>query len=277
MANFTTTTHAEFLADVWAKMAMLARERALIMAKRIMRYDADVKTKGDVIHIPQVTNLTTAAVGADGSYAGQAPTESSYTITINTWREASISVPDIVSIQSSYPLLELYTKKIAYALGLNIETALLGLYSGLANSVGAAGVALEDDVLLNAIQLQDEGDCPLEDRTLIFRPASKRTLMKIDKFVKANETGLSKGAQISGLFGDLYGIPVFFSNNVVSSAGVRNLLFQKEFAGLALQKDVSIEKFRLKLADDVVGHVLYGYSELRDTAAMGTSAVEIKT
>ena len=99
MANFTTTTHTVFSPNVWAKMALLARERTFISAKRVLRYDAEIRTKGQTVEIPQVTNLTTNAVGSDGSYVGQAPTEVKYTITINTWREASISVPDIVSIR----------------------------------------------------------------------------------------------------------------------------------------------------------------------------------
>ena len=256
---------------------MLAFERTLIMAKRVMRFDADVKKAGDIVHVPQVRNLTTNAVGSDGAYVGQAPTESSYTLTVDRWREASISVPDIVNIQSQYSLLELYTKKIGYALRQDVEDQLLGLYSGLANSIGTSNVAVTDDLLLNAIQLLDEGDCPDEDRTFIFRPASKRTLMKIDKFVDANKTGLGKGAQVTGLFGEIYGIPIFFSNQVASSSGIHNLLFHKEAFALTMQKDVSIEKFRLKLADDVVGHILYGTDELRDNSVMGTAAVDILT
>lgn len=277
MANFTTTTHTEFLPILWAKMAMLAFERKLVTAKRVMRFDADVKGKGASLRIPQVRNLTTNAVGSDGAYVGQAPTESRYTITLDRWREASVSIPDIVSIQSSYPLLELYTKKIGYALALDVEEQVLGLYSGLANQVGTLGVNVTDDTLLNAIQLLDEGDAPQEDRTFIARPAQKRALMKIDKFVDASKTGLGKSAALSGVFGEFYGIPAFFSNNVASSSGIHNMLFHKEAFGVAIQSEVKTEKFRLKLADDVVGHILYGFSELRDDSVMGTCAVDILT
>lgn len=277
MAYFTATSHAVFLPDVWAKMALLGREREKIVAGRILRYDADVRQKGDTVYIPQVANLSVASVGADGAYAAQGPTELQYTISITSWKEASVSVPDIVQAQTSYPLLELYTGKIGYALQNNLETDLLGLYSGLSQSVGTAGIAVTDDTLLNAIQILDEGDTPLPNRTLVMRPASKRSLMKIDKFVDASKTGLPKSAAITGLFGEGYGVPWFFSNNVISSSGVRNLLFHKEAFAVAVQRDVKIERFRTKLADDVVGHMLYGYSEIRDTSAMGISACEIKT
>lgn len=277
MADFSTTTAAVFIPEIWAKMAMLAFERKLVMARRVMRFGAQVKGRGDQIHIPQVRNLTTNAVASDGGFTGQAPVENEFSITISRWREASITVPDIVTIQSQYPLLELYTKKIGYALALDVEEQLLNLYSGLANSVGTAGVNLTDDTLLNAIQLLDEGDSPMEDRTAIFRPAQKRALMKIDKFVDAAKTGLAKSPAMTGVFGEIYGIPFFFSNNVVSSSGIRNLVFYKEAFGVAIQSDVKIEKFRTKLATDVVGHILFGQSELRDDSTMGTSAVEVLT
>ena len=277
MASFSTTTAAVFLPTIWAKMALLARERVLVMGKRVLRYDAELREGGNLVNIPQVQNLTTNAVAADGSYTPQAPTENKYQINVNRWREASISVPDLVAVQASYPLLELYTRKIGYALGLDVETQLLGLYSSVANSAGTAGVALTDDVLLNAIQLLDQNDNPLEDRTMIFLPKSKRSLMKIDKFALAYLTGLGKGAQITGLFGEIYGIPIFFSNNVTSSGGDQNLIFHKEAFALAIQIDVKIEKFRLKLADDVAGHILYGTLNVRNDAIMGVAACTVLT
>lgn len=247
------------------------------MGKRVLRYDAEMKEGGDRVNIPQVQNLTTNAVGSSGSYSGQAPTENKYTVTISRWREASISVPDIVAVQASYPLLELYTRKIGYALGLDVETQLAGLYSSVTNSVGTAGVDVTDDVILNAIQLLDNNDNPLEDRTMYFLPKVKRSMMKIDKFALANMTGLGKGAQITGLFGEIYGIPVFFSNNVTSSSGDRNLIFHKEAFALAIQIDVKIEKFRLKLADDVVGHILFGTQNIRNDSTMGVAACVVLT
>ncbi|MDI6808476.1 MAG: hypothetical protein QME66_05775 [Candidatus Eisenbacteria bacterium] len=277
MAVFDTTNQAPFLADVWAKNAMLAREEALIMGKRVLRFDVEVKKKGDVLTIPQVTNLTTNAVGSGGTYVGQSPAESNYTININRWREAAVEIPDLITVQSSYDLMSLYSKKIGYALALDLEDQLFNLYSGLANSVGTSGIALTDDTLLNAIQILDEGVAPLEDRTMTFRPASKRTLMKIDKFVDSSKTGLGRGSQITGLFGEIYGIPVYFSNRVVSSSGIRNMVFHKEAFGAAVQIDIKMEKFRLSLADDLVGHILFGTSELRDTAGMGISACEVLT
>ena len=277
MANLTTTTHDAFIPTKWAKMALVAFRRKLIMGKRVLRFDSDLKGGGEAVKIPKVENLTTNAVGSDGGFVGQANTKTEYTVTVDRWREASVTVPDIVKVQASYPLLELYTKQIGYALALDLEERLLNLYSGLANQVGTSGVPVTDDTLLNAIQLLDEGDAPLEDRSMVFRPASKRTLMKIDKFVDASKTGLGKGAQITGLFGEIYGIPIFFHNSVVSSSGIHNMVWHKEAFGAAVQIDVKTERFRTKLADDVVGHILFGTAELRDGDGMGTAAVDLLT
>lgn len=277
MASFSTTTAASFIPSLWSKMAMLAFERKLVMAKRVMRFDADVKQRGSTLYIPQVRNLTVSSVGADGSYTGQAPTENKYTISIGTWNYAAVQVPDLVEIQSAYPLLELYTKKIGYACALQLEQDLLANYATFTSQVGTAGVDITDDTLLNSIQLLDEGDCPQEDRTLVFRPAQKRTLMKIDKFVDAMRTGMGQSAAIKGAFGEIYGCPIFFSNNVASSNGIHNLLFHKEAIGLAVQQEMKVEQFRLKLATDVVGSILYGLSVLRNDTVMGIAACDILT
>lgn len=278
MASLSTTTHAAFLPDLWSKQAMVAFEEALVMLKRVSRWDSDVKSKGDVLNIPRIENLTAASVGATGSYAGEANTNTAYSISIDSWKEASIKVPDIVKIQSSYDLFKYYSGKIGYALGLDVEDALMALYSGLSQTVGTSGVPVTDDAVLNAIQLVDESSTPQEDRTLVFRPASKRTLMGIDKFVDAAKRGdAGKGPVVTGLFGELYGNPIFFSNRVKSSAGIRNMLFHKNAFGAAVQKEISTEKFRLSLSEDLVGHILYGVSELADDTVIGKAACEILT
>ncbi len=277
MANDTTTTKAAFLPKVWSKLAMLAFERKLFMSNRVMRFDADVRTKGASIQVPQVWNLTTKSVGTDGAYSGQANTETYYTITIDQWREASVSMPDIVTTQAAYPLLDIYTKKIGHALGQKVQQDLLALYSGLSKQVGTASVPLGDDTLLNAIQILDDADVPMEDRSFVARPSERRALLKLDKFVDASKTGLAKSPALTGVFGEFYGIPAWFSMDVTVSSGSHNVLFHKEAFGLALQISMKIEKFRLKLADDVVGHVLYGVSELRDDSYMGTAGVDVLT
>src|SRR3990167_9232332 len=260
----------QFIPELWAKEVVHSRESKMIMPNRVARYDAEFKNGGDIMRLPQIAALSAAAVGSYGAITLASHSETALSLTVDQWVYAAVEVEDLAKVQSSYDLLKEYSKAIGYSLKVNLEDYLLGLYSTLGQSVGTAGVPLTDPVLLNSILLLDEADSPEEDRTLIMRPASKSTLLQVDKFVDASKAGYAKSAAITGMFGDIYGIPIFFSNRVVSSTGVRNLCFHKDAFMCAIQKDITLYKVgpdRIQIADTVVGHMMYGAIEKRDTDA----------
>ena len=260
----------QFVPELWSKEVVHARETKLIMPNRVARYDAEFKNGGDVLHIPQIAHLSAASVGAYGEITLASHSETPLALTVDQWVYAAVEVEDLAKVQSNYDLLKEYSKRISYALKVNLEAYLLGLYSTLTQSVGTAGNAVTDGVLLNAILKLDEASAPEEDRTIIMRPASKATLLQLDKFVDASKTGYAKSAAMTGMFGDIYGIPIWFSNNVISSTGIRNLVFHKDAFMCAIQKDVTMYNVgpdRTQIADTVVGHMMYGAIEKRDDHA----------
>ena len=271
MATFTVTTHANYLEDIWTRGVSMALENNLVLGRRVLRLDGEAR-KGNVLNYPRLANIGAVAVTAGGVFTPTANTEANVAITIDRHFITSIEVDDIVALQSKYDSFAMYSGKLGYGLALQFETDLAGLYSGLGQQVGTAGVPVNDDPLLNCIQLIDQADSPGEDRTADFRPASKRALMKIDKFVDAAKMGLNgKSPATTGLFGEIYGIPIFFSNTIVDSAGVHNLIFWKEAFVAAKQKDVSVEDFGrtgLKVTKTLAAQAVWGYSENRDTSAV---------
>ena len=251
----------QFVPELWSKQIQHARETKLIMPNRITRYDAEFKNGGDILNIPTMANLTAAAVGAYGAITPSSPSETPISLTVDQWIYAAVEIEDLAAVQASYALMKDYGSKIGYALKLNLEAYILALYSDISQTVGTAGVPVSDPVLLNAILSLDEASAPEEDRTIIMRPASKSVLLQLDKFVDASKTGYAKSAALTGMFGDIYGIPIFFSNNVVSAAGIHNLVFHKEAFMCAIQKDVATYMDgpdRHQIANTVVGHMMFG-------------------
>ena len=260
----------QFVPELWSKEIVHARETKLIMPNRVARYDAEFKNGGDILRIPQMAHLTAANVGSYGAITLASISETPLALTVDKWIYAAAELEDLAKVQASYNMLKEYAKEIGYALKLQLEQDLLGLYSTLTQSVGTASTPVSDAVLLNAILKLDEASAPEEDRTSILRPASKSVLLQMDKFVDASKTGYAKSAATTGMFGDIYGIPIFFSNNVVSSTGIRNLVFHKDAFMCAIQKDVSTYEVgpdRTQIAHTIVGHMMYGVLEKRDDHA----------
>lgn len=279
MANITTTTAAVFLPEVWSMETLRAAEKALVMAGLVKRYDSLVKSRGDTIHIPNISNLSANDKTQGSETTTQTVTESETTISINKWKEASFEIEDIVKVQSNYDLMSEYTSKAGEAIARVVDTDLLALYSSLTSTdVGTYGNDLTDAVLVAAIQTLDEVDAPLEDRSLVIAPSQKAAIMKLDKFVKADYLGnydqatpVKKGPNSRWLWGDIYGVPVYYTNQVPSTAGtptqLHNVLFHKEAFALALQQaprtqsQYRIESLGYRLTVDAI----YGVSALRTT------------
>ena len=188
---------------------------------------------------------------------------------------------DVAKVQSKYDLMGEYTKKAGYAIAKAVDSSIAGLYSGLSQYVGDGSTDITDANIIRAIQYLDEADAPESDRYFVINPAAKADLMALDKFVLRTGPGWSSdnspilhGAKENGFWGDIYGVKVFVSTNLVTSAGtptvVHNLLFQKEAFGLAIQQNPRTQsQYKLEyLSNLVVCDVLYGVAELRDTFAV---------
>lgn len=273
----TTTTGNVFRPEVWSMEVLRAAENALVMAPLVKRYDSLVKEKGDTINIPNLSNLTASSKSANTEVTLQSPTESNSSITISNHYESSFLVEDLLKVQSNYDLLSEYTKKAGESIARRIDTDLLGTYSSFTNTdVGTYGVDVTDAVVLSAIEALDLANAPLEDRGFIIYPTQKTALLKLDKFVKADYMGeydqptvVRKGPNTRSLWGDIYGIPTYYTKQVTQTAATptqtHNIMFHKEAIALALQQAPRTQSDYILeyLGTLVVVDTIYGYSALR--------------
>lgn len=276
-ATLTTTTSAVFIPEVWSVETLRAAERALVMAPLVKRYDTLVKQRGDTIHVPHVSNLTANDKTQTAEVTLQTVTETETTIAIDQWKEVSFEIEDIVKVQSQYDLRSEYTSKAGYAIAKEVDTALFGLISLLTTTpIGTYGTDIGDAEIVAAIQTLDEADAPMEDRFFVIAPSVKASIMQLDKFVKADYLGqydlptpVKKGANNRYLWGDIYGIPTYYTNQVPVVAGTpietSNVMFHKEAFALAMQLSPRTQAsyWQKDLAWLVTCDTIYGVKELR--------------
>lgn len=270
--NFTTTTHSAFIPEIWSEKAKVATESNLVMGNLVLRdYEGEIKEMGDTVHIPNISNLTAKQKAADTDVTFETITETSDTISIDQHWYTAFKVEDIVKAQANMDLKAPYTDKAGYALAKKIDTHLLGLYANLSQQVGSAGTDVNETNFLLAIQYLDVNDAPETDRHAVFYADQKSAMLDVDQFVRYDATGQGPADSpiIKGRFGEIYGVNTYFTTNVTttgSPTGAHNLVFHREFAALAIQKDIRAQSdYNIRsLADEVVLDVLYGYSEYRD-------------
>lgn len=271
--NITVTTAANFIPELWSPMVKRATESNLTMGRLVLRdFEGEIKQRGDTVHVADISNLTVAAKSASTDVSYETITEAKTDISIDKHYYAAFKLEDIVAVQSNVNLLSEYSNKIGYALAKQVDTDLLSLYANLSQSCGADNTAITNSTFLTAIQYLDQADAPETDRSGVFYAGEKANFLADDDFVRYDSTGIG-GQQnpiIKGQFGELYGVKIYFTTNVTttgSPSGNHNLVFHKEAFTLAMQKDIRIQsQYDIDaLAEKVVGDVLYGVSEYRDT------------
>jgi len=278
MANFTTTTSASFIPEVWSQSTIVATESALVVAPKVKRFDAESAEYGDVIHVPNISNFDSARdKSANTNVTLDTITETSVDISIDQHKYVAFAIEDKLAKQSKYDLTSEYTSRAGYQIAKAVDTDLLALYTGFTNTdVGSYESDITDASILAGIQQLELQDVPMEDRCFIIHAGQMTALMAIDKFVKADFLGqydlptrVQDGPSSRSMFGTLYGIPVYYTNNVAISTGttnyVHNVLIHKEAWALAMQlaPRVQMEYDLDMLADKVVTDIIYGVKTLR--------------
>ena len=285
-----TVTRADaFIPEVWSKEAQIAVERNLVAVKLINSQFENEVTEGDTLRIAQVSNLTARSKTAGTDVTFETFTESQITVTIATHSYAAFSLEDIVAVQANQDLRARYTDRIGYTLAQDMDATVLGLYSGLSQSVGVQGTDVTDANFRRAVQYLDDADAPAGERSALLVPAQMNAILALSRFTEAQIVGYNAdnspivtgflmggeaaGPTVKGLWGRAYGVNVYMTTNIrttgTSPLSYHNLLFHKDAFVIVRQMDVRVQaQYRIAgLTTEVVGDVLYGSAEYRDTFA----------
>ena len=277
--NTAKTEAATFIPEIWSDEIIAAYQKNLKMAPLVKRIAMSGK-KGDKIHIPKPVRGDANAKAADTAVTIIANTEGELTIDIDRHFEYSRLIEDIVEVQALSSLRQFYTEDAGYALATKIDTDLMNAGTGFGNgtrtqspantgadwvnsnsyyfdaATGLSAYAVDtvntgdnftDLGFREAIKLMDDANVPMDGRVLVVPPASRKSIMGIDRYVSSDFVG-GRGVE-SGLIGNLYGVDVYVSSNcpvievaaqnAASSADTRGcMFFHKDAIVLAEQMSV---------------------------------------
>tara|TARA_Y100000004_G_C8924726_1_gene417082 strand:+ start:289 stop:1161 length:873 start_codon:yes stop_codon:yes gene_type:complete len=220
MANVTTTTAAVFIPEVWKEAILDYAERTFRLRNQVT--DVSDVADGDVIHIPRISEETSAAKSAGSAVTYDANTDGETQISLDQHHYEAKRIEDIVRVQSSYDLFNLYTRSMGYGLAKKIENyiAVDVLQSATANDVTLSS----DNTFTSALvrsglqKLLDIGVDYTNGETMFYAsPASYTSLMSLGEFSdfqqRGPEAGGGAGPNISGQLGIIYGMPVYASTD----------------------------------------------------------------
>lgn len=265
----TITTGANFIPELWGPPVIVATEAMLVMSKLVWDWSDPVKGKGDTVHVPGVSNLTTNAKSANTQVTLNAPTEGVTNLVIGTHNECSFLIEDLLKIQSSFNLMQYYTAKAAFAISKSRDTDLNALVSGFSQVLGAAGTDLGDGNIRDSRELLRIANAPQDGGiNLVIHPTQENALFAIEKYFRADIQGNGASQVLrNGKLGSIYGIDVYVSTNVGTSAGAYlNTMMHRQAIAKADQLEPRTQgDYILEyLGNLVVCDTVYGQVESRD-------------
>ena len=271
--HVTGTSIANWRPNIWTSEILAERESNLVLAPLVKRYDRDIRSKGQTVEVPQLSNLTANAKVANTQVTLNSNVEDKLTITIDQHWEASVLVEDFADAQSAYDTHAEYRKKTGYAIAEKVDNFIATTATtNFTQEVGTFGTALTYDVILDAKQKLDEAKAPLTDRHFVVTPKGHRDLLSIDEFIRYDAMGVggtSSSPIKTGKVGSILGFEVYMSQNLVVTAGTpvenNNLFFHREAFAVAMQKSMVTEAQRKVeyLGDLIVTQALWGGRVLR--------------
>jgi len=242
---------------------------------------------GDVLHTPNLTEMSANAKGNATAVTLNSPTETSQDLTVDQWYEVSFNIEDkeAVQVKQSYAIQERYAKNAGYTLARSLENAIATLFSGFSQTVGSSANAIQDSDIRSALATL-EGNCvDLEEVAFFMHPNTFwKQVQNLDKFSLAinspvnDPTGKMPKAS-------LYGIPVYDSNLVpIVSGGRRNMVIHNDaihWAAASLPVMTygkgMVGKYKIRVQSSYIpdylstlttADLLYGVVENRDNAGV---------
>lgn len=283
--HITTTTADVMIPEVWGGRVNDFYRASLKAGSFFSDWSDEVAGGGDIVHIPNITEMTANNKSVGSQVTLNNPTETKIDLTINAHKEVSFIIEDSVKskIKASYKAQEVYAKNAAYTVGAALEDALITLFNSFSQVVGNSSTALNDSNIRQAIAYLDVANVPMEDRAFFLHPnVVWKQLMGIDKFTLVTNTN---GADpvLKGQVGYLYGIPVISTSRLGTTTGHRNgALAHKDALAFAVANPSGmggINKVRLQseyileyLGELVVADLIYGVIENRDTSGVWIKA-----
>jgi len=271
----TITTGDVFIPEIWMSEVRAFLRANLVLADKIKMISFEGQP-GDTLHIPDITEFTTAAKTANTQVTLQAPTETKFDLSINKHRESSFLIEDLIGVQSSYDLRSEYTKSAGYAMAKRLDAdiaqsvgSLTYQYKGSDGTTTWTGTQagdLTEAAIRQAIEYLDTANVPQEDRFLYIHPAQKNVLLGISRFTEYQMIGMGGMPLRTGQFGEIFGVPVYVSTQPLSTGTAHGcMLAHKNAFAMAIQHSPRVQaQYKLEyLGNLFVVDAIYGYSVYR--------------
>jgi hypothetical protein len=280
---------AGFVPDLWVDEIMAAHKKNLVLAMKVRKINVKGK-RGDSVTLPKPARGSASAKAAENAVTLIQESGTGISINLTAHWEYSRLIEDIAEVHALASMRRWYTDDAGYSLAKAKDSVIfqaartLNGGSGTDDWSGAVigsdgttaftdasdnSAAITDAGIRRVIQVLDDNDIPMTDRSLVVPPVARRVMMGIARF--SEQAFVGDGTVIkAGKLGNVYGVDVHVSSNCPSPDTATTvkigLLFHRDALVLAdvLAARVQTQYKQEFLATLMTADTIFGVAEAYD-------------
>ena len=245
----TSTTHATSNPAITSKDVIEFREANLGMSAWTSARYRDEAGVGTTIRWSNQTapNSGAARTKSEGNSGNDIiydiTTEGSVTLTINQHMYSAFEIEEFESNLTTIELRKWLARGASYVLDVSIDDTLAALVDNFSQAEGTLAFPITDVEVRRSVQYLDDANAPGEGRCFGMSPATKMTLLGIERYVSSDFGKI--GSIARGTFGDVYGLTTWTSTNIEgdNTVGHDNGIWQKDAIAMGMRMKPHVRKF----------------------------------
>ncbi len=269
--SLTSTTGANFNPAITSKKIIDIREANLGFEGTVSAQYRDDAGVGTTIAWPTIAAFSASTKsegnsGNDITFTGN--TAGAVTLTINQHQYAAFELEEFEDSMSLHDQESIYTRRSAYAVNLAVDNTLAALPDNATQIIGTLTIDLTDDDVRRGEQYLNDADCPDDDRFFAMAPATKNSMLAIDRYASSDFNKGGGSNIVRGEFGEIYGLRSWQSTAIEGSntAGHDNCIYHRDFFALGMRREARVRKEDDidNLSTKVAVAAIWGVIETRD-------------
>lgn len=273
-------TVRNFVPEIWSSRLLVATRKELIYASPTVvnrDYEGEIAEAGDTVRITSVSrpSIGTYTPGST-TITPENLTTGQRTLLVDQSKYWAFAVDDVDKRQAKKDLIPQAMSEAAYALADTIDQYVAGLYTQIQsdNFLNVVGSPIDtyttptdayDEVLVPLRTKLSKANVPKMGRYVIVPAEFYASLLKDDRFVKADAAGTDQGLR-NGFVGRAAGFDIYESNNCPVPTGDTTVVQAGVKAAVTFAEQINkTEAYRPEngFEDAVKGLALYGAKVIR--------------
>jgi len=199
----------------------------------------------NVIKVPRAGSFTADSKSENTPLVAQIITYATDDLALDQHKAIQVRLEDFANIKAKPDVVADIISRMGSKLALDIDEF---LYERLKEASAAApdhriayaGSSIAQEDILEARKLLNDQNVPMDNRFLLINPASEKSMLLIDDFVRADSYGDARGLR-NGELGRIYGMTVLMSTVVGT---LESIVYHTSAVGYARQISADFETDR---------------------------------